>query len=372
MYKLEHPGQLEKFASVLEHLGQKCGSTEAVAVDALNYLYNRLNDGADDPCALIRFFRTMAFDELTPDLKDVARKSLTSAQEKTVNCLTLLASRGMIPEWNDRFESQHHQVIPLTSSKMIESAPMVAQLIKRLGIEVAQVLTPTPNVFLNPTQKTYNVLYVPEALGDSTIVAQQNFVIPYGVRSVIGFGGLLPTGDMFAVMMFMRVFVSAETATRFGMLARAIELAINDVRSGKKAESRILLAASPFENVERLERLLGERHTIVRVNTTEQAVAAIKTELFDMIICGVLFDDSRMFDVLKSVKKDKLQKPKPFICYKQSSSVLSSDMEAAVATAARVIGANCYLDAAGMDDQALQKALEAYMPEAIWMDSNRN
>jgi CheY-like chemotaxis protein len=370
MHKIEIPGQLERYADVLEKLGQKCGSTEAVAVDALNYLYNRLNEGVDEPCALVRFFRTMSFDELTPELKKVARQNLKTEQEKTVNCLTLLASRGMLPEWNDRFESVHHQVIPLVSSQMVAAAPMIAQLIDRLDIEVAQVVSPAPNLFLNPREKAYNVLYVPEALGDTSIVAQQTFVSPHKIRSVIGFGGLLPTGDMFAVMMFMRIFVSAKAAKRFSILASALELAINSVRSGKKTNARILIATES-EVADRLQALLGGEHALVKVNTIEQALSAARTEIFDLIICGVLFDESRMFELLQAVKANKLQKPKPFICFKHGRSGLGAGIDIGVAYAAQLIGANCYLDSAGMNDQELLDALQAYLPEEIWMDGSR-
>jgi CheY-like chemotaxis protein len=366
----ESPGELEAFASVLKELGQKSGSTEALAADALNYLYNQLNRGLDSPCALMRFFRTVPFSELTVNLQELARQSLHREPSGLVNCLTLLASRGMLPEWNDRFASKQHQVIPLISTQMIEEAPMIAQLIERLGITVSQVVEPSPTIFLDPGEKKYNILYVPEAKGSATIVAQDDFVDKHKIRTVIGIGGLLPTGDMFAVMMFMRVFIPAETAQRFVLLARALEGAIAEVRSGKKAKARILVAAADHD-AERLLRLLGDEHSIVKASSIDAAIAAASSEIFDLIMCGVDFDESRMFELLRAVKQNGRLKPKPFICFRQGQTNLGRASETGLLAAARVAGATCYLNAFNMEDGELLSAVEAYLPEEIWMDGGR-
>jgi hypothetical protein len=67
---------------------------------------------------------------------------------------------------------------------------------------------------------------VPEALGNPYIPAQRDFIIPYGIRSILGFGGLLPSGDMFAVPMFFKVPVSREVADLFRPLSLNVKVAI--------------------------------------------------------------------------------------------------------------------------------------------------
>jgi hypothetical protein len=365
MHAIEHPGALERCARALEGLGRKSNSTEELAVDAVNRIYNFLCEEDDSACALIRFFRTMAYSELTPHLQETARGILKRVPEGRTNCLTLLASRGSEPAWNDRFQSKHHQVIPLLSAQMVESAPMVAQLISRLGIDVSMMVDPYPTHFLNPKEKNYNVLYVPEALGNSAIVAQDSFVVPKKIQSVIGFGGLLPTGDMFAVVAFMRIFLKEETAQRFQILASSLETAINQVRAGRKTRAKILIADDRL-GVERLSRLLGNDHEIHEAPTVEAAVAAADTEGFDLIICGTQFDDSRMFALLTRMKQNKHHKPKPFICFRQKISTMGRGIESATESAAAAAGAACYVDATSMDDRDLVAIVEAYLPEDIW------
>jgi hypothetical protein len=41
----------------------------------------------------------------------------------------------------------------------------------------------------------------------------------FGIISVVGFGGMLPSGDLFAVVLFSTVRVTPESADRFKSLA---------------------------------------------------------------------------------------------------------------------------------------------------------
>ncbi len=243
---------------------------------------------------------------------------------------------------------------------------MIAQLIKRLGIDVAQVLEPSPTLFLLPKQKNYNVMYVPEALDDPTIVSQDGFVKPEGIRSVIGFGGLLPTGDMFTVLVFMRVFISEETAKRFGKLAAAIETVITKIGDESQKKSKILIADEQ-DGADRLSKLFSANHDITLVTSLYKAKKAMHASNFDVIICGTRFDDSRMFDFLTAVKHDKQLRSKPFICINQSPSRLLTKFDSFAPKAAKLIGAVCYLEAVKLSDRELVDAVSSYLPKDIWM-----
>jgi two-component system, NtrC family, sensor kinase len=79
---------------------------------------------------------------------------------------------------------------------------------------------------LDLDQHTFNVFHVPEAKGSSYIPAQRDFVIPYSVCSVVGFGGLLPDGELFATILFSRVPVARGIADLFRPLALNLKLAM--------------------------------------------------------------------------------------------------------------------------------------------------
>ena len=54
---------------------------------------------------------------------------------------TLLATAGDEPEWNSRHTSRGHAAIPLPSARIVERFPMIAQLIRQLGFDVADVVS---------------------------------------------------------------------------------------------------------------------------------------------------------------------------------------------------------------------------------------
>jgi hypothetical protein len=103
---------------------------------------------------------------------------------------------------------------------------MLQNLIKQLGLSVSLVVKPDPALLLDMEQKTYNVFLVPEALGSPYIPAQKEFVVPYGIKSVTGFGGMLPSGDVFMVIIFLKVPVSRESSALFKNLSLNIKLAV--------------------------------------------------------------------------------------------------------------------------------------------------
>jgi len=184
-------------------------------------------DSTAPACPLVRFYRTRDFGKLAADEQAFAGRLLDGAPSApTMKCLQLLATAGDEPEWNSPAESHGHRAVPLPSVEMVRQAPMIAALIEQLGLELADVLTPSPVLLRALEGKTYNVFHVEKARGSPFIPAQAGFVAPYGVRSVVGFGGLLASGDLFAVILFSRLPVSRESADLFRFLALDVKGAL--------------------------------------------------------------------------------------------------------------------------------------------------
>jgi hypothetical protein len=210
------------------------GSMEEAALRVVRHLYEEIIDGQSGQraCALVRFYKTHAYGALPSELQSFARGAHGGELHDDTRCLTLLATVGDEPDWNDRRKSAGHRAIPLPSPQVVEQLPMVAQLVRQLGVEVSTVLQPDPALIVDLTQRTFNVFYVPEALGSPHIPAQKNFVEPYRIRSVVGFGGVLPAGDLFAVILFSRCFIPHATADLLKPLALSAKLAVMPFTSG--------------------------------------------------------------------------------------------------------------------------------------------
>jgi len=218
--------QLGRELSTVHHASQ---SMEEVADRIVQAFRERFIDERGELTnVLVRFYKTMFFADLDDRLREIATASLRGARaEPGMRCLTLLASAGEKPQWNMISHSQNHQCIPLPSSEGVAGMPMIAQLMQQLGVQLSTFDAGSTGMLMDLDQhQLHNVFYVPEALGNPCIPDQTGFVIPHGIRSVVGFGGSLPGHQMFAVIAFTRSHISRDIAALFGPLSLCTKLAV--------------------------------------------------------------------------------------------------------------------------------------------------
>jgi len=103
---------------------------------------------------------------------------------------------------------------------------MIAQLITQFGLDIASIVHPAPDLVREPEGRTYNVFHVREANGSPWIPAQEDFVIPHGIASVVGFGGLIGS-DLFAVILFSRITIPDQSAVRFRNVALDVKALVH-------------------------------------------------------------------------------------------------------------------------------------------------
>lgn len=229
MYNISNFSQdnLSQCAVALRNMNLNAHSLEETAEQMVQYLYNQLlNESGERACALVRFFKTHAYEALDGKLQKAAHEILGSrAVLPSTKCLTLLATAGDQSDWNSRQTSGGHKAIPLIDEEFINRAPMISQLIQQFGLEAKTVLAPNPKVLMDLERRTFNVFYIAQALGSEHIPAQKEFVIPYQIESVLGFGGILPSGNLFAIIMFTKTPIPRQTADLFKWVAAYVRIA---------------------------------------------------------------------------------------------------------------------------------------------------
>lgn len=209
----------------LRQLGDDAVSMEDAASRAVNYLYENLDhdQAGAKACSLIRFYKTHPFKDLDDGLQAFAMAQLgDEALIEDMRCLTLLATVGENRQWNSRAESKSYKVIPLPNETFVSTIPMLSRLVVQFGLDLRHLIQPDPMQFA----EQYDVFHIADAVGSPYIPAQDDFVIPYGVKSVLGFGGLLATGELFAVILFSKVAITAGVAERFTPMALDIREAV--------------------------------------------------------------------------------------------------------------------------------------------------
>lgn len=218
-----------EISRVIHKIGREASCMENAAARISHFFYDNLvaGSGGERACVLARFFKTHALGSLEPTLRDYARDMLADAEVKAATkCLVLLGTAGRDDAWNSRHTSVGHRAIPLPSYEAVLRLPMISQLIRQLGLEVATVVQPDENVIVDLEERTCNVFYVPNAPGSPYIPAQEEFVRRHGVRSVVGFGGVMQSGNLFANILFTRTPVAADTAELFRIIAVSVKAAV--------------------------------------------------------------------------------------------------------------------------------------------------
>jgi hypothetical protein len=203
------------------------GTLEGASAALCRHLHAVLaGPDGDRACALVRSYATHAYGALPFELQRFAKRMYgtmaITPPEFDMRCLVLLATAGDEPAWNDRRQSHGHQAIPLPTPHVVERAPMIAQLVREIGLDVAHVIRPTPAVLRAFPEGADGVFHVEDAVGSPYIPAQEEFVLRHGIRSVVGFGGPLPTGELFATILFARVRVPVDAADRLREVGAAL------------------------------------------------------------------------------------------------------------------------------------------------------
>jgi CheY-like chemotaxis protein len=127
---------------------------------------------------------------------------------------------------------------------------------------------------------------------------------------------------------------------------------------------RILLAASPEPRYVLERVLLG--HDLVCAGTLSEAEHYLRTGPFDLIVCTVVFDESRMFDFLRLAKSRHEWQRIPFIVVRVRPYILDSkEALEGVAFTCHALGAAAFLDFQSYKvepDRELRQALEKFVP----------
>jgi len=174
--------------------------------------------------ALVRAYGTTTLESL-PGPERVYAQGLSPGElTGDTTCLALLGTSGTENAWNDRQRSANHLVLPLVDHTQVEQMPMIAGLLEQLGVDVQALTAGHPDVMVASVDASCQVFYVRQATG-SPLIPDQEFVRDHGIVSAIGFGGGLPTGEVFAVVMFCTVAVPPQTADLFELVALAVRLA---------------------------------------------------------------------------------------------------------------------------------------------------
>ena len=92
-----------------------------------------------------------------------------------------------------------------------------------------------------------------------------------------------------------------------------------------------------------VENVIGTSATVIGMNTLDEAISLLRKGV-DLIVCGIHFDDSRMFDLLRLAKADPSIQAVPFLCFRDMDSELTLPIFDSLQIACQALGAVEFID----------------------------
>jgi len=122
--------------------------------------------------------------------------------------------------------------------------------------------------------------------------------------------------------------------------------------------ARVLIADNEAGS-SRLQRLLGSAHNLKVVTRFDDALASASKDSFDLIIIGVQFDESQMYELLSALKNNPQLKNTPVMGFSETHTMLSQANRDNCESGMHLLGACDYVDTQGMTDAEILERIGA-------------
>ena len=259
---------MSEVGDALQQLELKAKNIDELSDMMVRYFFDNLGDtqSGEKSSVLVRFFMTYPYSSLDAELQQSADKMLGDKPlDLDMKCLKLLATAGVQPEWNSTTQSKGHRVIPLQNEEMVKKVfYMIYEFIDQMGMEISNVLNPDTKLSSELEERIFNVYHVPEALGNPHIPAQKDFIVPFAVKSLMGFGGMLPTGNLFILLIFSKTKIPHKTANLFKNIALHVRMAALPFVN----EKIFVIDKDEITEEERLRSLIATQRNLLEVYKT--------------------------------------------------------------------------------------------------------
>ena len=193
--------------------------------DAAQELVASLQEKFDESVVIARAFLTVPYGSLPPKNREFVQKLAESAGaaadlKPATPVLSLIGTYGQETDWRDRRKSKGHVGIPLISSSFVDAIPMISRLLKELGVPMTWVDSHDSEIIAKTMDPSGGLFFVDDATEATDrqgrkIIAAQDFVSAYSVKSVFGTGGVYPGGQIVVIVAFCRDAFTRAAAERF-------------------------------------------------------------------------------------------------------------------------------------------------------------
>jgi DNA-binding response OmpR family regulator len=99
--------------------------------------------------------------------------------------------------------------------------------------------------------------------------------------------------------------------------------------------------------------------------TLGEALRALREEDFELLLAGVHFDESRMFDLLRAVRSGRRNHQVPIVCIRTRRNAFATLTPNALEVTIKALNANAYVDLSGFADDERGNAAVRQLLETV-------
>lgn len=114
--------------------------------------------------------------------------------------------------------------------------------------------------------------------------------------------------------------------------------------------AKILIATGPKSGV-RMRQILEPHHTLTLAKTIDEAFE--HAQACDLLVCGLEFDESRMFDFLRQLNEDTKLRVKPVVCIRFLATKTPDHVIDGLEVAAKAVGASSLVDVPAVNSRII-------------------
>jgi PAS domain-containing protein len=215
-----------EFSGLIKKNTGGLSTMEEVCQQLTKSLYQTFsNSNGKSEFALCRIFKSCSLSDFPPELKKHIRQKTNAGIDEKTKHIALLGTFGEKKEWCSISNSKNHKILSLNNPNTIKNFPMMLALFNQIGFEIIQSQDNGSLLFSKKEDHDFGLFLVKKAEGNALIPDQEDFVIPLGIKSVFGFGGMFSTGNIFAAIIFSKKSIDINQAEIFHSLVPAFKFA---------------------------------------------------------------------------------------------------------------------------------------------------
>lgn len=189
--------------------------------DVVEAYNNTVYDEFETSLVLSRGFLTVPYEFLPLGHQEYAKRRASDAGlidllKGSTPVNTLVATKGRLTSWSSVYDSKDHMAIPLLSEEFVDSLPMIAHLLRALGLTQEWKNSDSFISQRSTVKHQVGYLCIEDPLNDlddqgRRIVPDTQFIEDFGVRSVFAIAGTVFGGSKLILTFFSKDPVDARS-----------------------------------------------------------------------------------------------------------------------------------------------------------------